>query len=46
MITLKVALLSSFMLLAITAWGIAIYTADAATGHAAADGYGVVTLAR
>jgi hypothetical protein len=43
---LRATLVSCFMLFAITAWGVAIYTADAATGHAAVDGYGVTALAR
>jgi hypothetical protein len=29
------------MLAGITVWGVAIYTADAASGHVVVDGYGV-----
>jgi hypothetical protein len=46
MTPLRATLLSFFMLFAITAWGVAIYTADAATGHAVVDGYGVTALTR
>ncbi len=42
---LRATLLSCFMLFAITAWGVAIYTADAAGGHAV-DGYGVTAMTR
>lgn len=46
MTPLRATFLSFFMLFAITAWGVAIYTADAATGHAVVDGYGVTALTR
>ena len=43
MTPVKAALLSFAMLAAITLWGVGIYAADAASGHAAVDGYGVTT---
>jgi len=43
MTPVKAALLSFAMLTAITIWGIGIYGADASSGHAAVDGYGVTT---
>lgn len=46
MTILKAALLSFAMLSAISIWGVAIYTADAASGHAVVDGYGVTALTR
>ncbi|MBX3584714.1 MAG: hypothetical protein KF810_22800 [Rhizobiaceae bacterium] len=41
MTPVKAALLSFAMLAAITMWGVGIYAADASSGHAAVDGYGV-----
>jgi hypothetical protein len=41
MTPVKATLLSIFMLSGIALWGAAIYTADAAGGHPAVDGYGV-----
>jgi hypothetical protein len=41
MTSLRAAFLLFAMLTAITAWGVAIYTADAASGHLVVDGYGV-----
>ena len=41
MTPVKAALLSFVMLSAIAFWGAGIYAADAATGHAVIDGYGV-----
>lgn len=38
----KALFLSLFMLSGIAMWGAGIYSADAAGGHAAVDGYGVV----
>jgi hypothetical protein len=46
MTPLRATLLSFAMLSAITFWGIAIYTADAAGNHAVVDGYGVTALTR
>jgi hypothetical protein len=46
MTPLKATLLSFLMLTAITVWGMAIYSADAASGHAAVDGYGVTAFIR
>ena len=45
MTPVKAALLSLAMLTAITIWGIGIYGADASSGHAVVDGYGVTTSA-
>lgn len=45
MTPVKAALLSLAMLTAITMWGIGIYGADASSGHAVVDGYGVTTSA-
>lgn len=42
----KAALLSLAMLSAIALWGVGIYAADAASGHAVVDGYGVTAFAR
>ena len=42
MTPVKAAFLSVFMLSGILMWGAAIYSADAAGGHPAVDGYGVV----
>ena len=41
MTALRVTLLSLAMLTAIAVWGVAIYTADAASNHAVVNGYGV-----
>jgi hypothetical protein len=41
MTTVKAALLSLAMLAAIAIGGIGIYAADASSGHAVVDGYGV-----
>lgn len=41
MTPVKATLLSLFMLSGIAMWGAAIYSADAAAGHAPVDGYGV-----
>lgn len=38
----KALLLSVFMLSGIALWGAGIYSADAAAGRAAVDGYGVI----
>ncbi|MGE0502837.1 MAG: hypothetical protein AB7I79_16960 [Rhizobiaceae bacterium] len=46
MTPVKAALLSFAMLSAIVVCGIGIYAADAATGHAVVDGYGVTAAAR
>jgi hypothetical protein len=46
MTPLRATLLSFAMLSAITFWGIAIYTADAAGNHTVVDGYGVTALTR
>ncbi|HET9533872.1 MAG TPA: hypothetical protein VFP43_00785 [Mesorhizobium sp.] len=46
MTPLRAAFLSFAMLTAITIWGVAIYTADAATDHAVVDGYGVSAQVR
>jgi hypothetical protein len=43
MTPVKAALLSLAMLAAITLWGVGIYAADASSGHAVVDGYGVTT---
>lgn len=43
---LNAALLSLAMLSAIVFGGLGIYTADAARGHAAVDGYGISARAR
>ena len=43
---LKSALLSFAMLSAIVVCGIGIYAADAASGHAVIDGYGITAAAR
>ncbi len=43
MTPVKAALLSFAMLAAITLWGVGIYGADASSGHAVVDGYGVTT---
>jgi hypothetical protein len=43
MTPVKAALLSLAMLSAITLWGVGIYAADASSGHAVVDGYGVTT---
>jgi hypothetical protein len=43
MTPVKAALLSLAMLAAIMLWGVGIYGADASSGHAAVDGYGVTT---
>ena len=42
----KIALLSFCMLIGIAFWGAGIYSADAASGHTAVDGYGVTTASR
>ncbi len=46
MTPLRATLLFFAMLTAITIWGVAIYTADAASDHAAVDGYGVTSPLR
>ena len=43
MTSVKAALLTFAMLSAIGVWGAGIYAADAASGHAVTDGYGVTT---
>ena len=43
MTPVKAALLSLAMLAAITLWGVGIYAADASSGYAVVDGYGVTT---
>ncbi len=43
MTPVKAAFLSLAMLAAITLWGVGIYAADASSGHAVVDGYGVTT---
>ncbi|MEW9837790.1 hypothetical protein [Mesorhizobium marinum] len=40
---MKAALLSLAMLAGISLWGLGIYGADASSGHAVVDGYGVTT---
>ena len=42
----KAAFLSLAMLAAIAVCGVGIYAADASTGHAVVDGYGVVSATR
>jgi hypothetical protein len=42
----KIALLSFCMVIGIAFWGAGIYSADAASGHAVVDGYGVTASAR
>ncbi len=44
MTPVRAALLSVFMITAIAMWGIGIYSADAASGHTNADGYGVIAV--
>ena len=46
MTPVKAALLSLVMLAAIAVCGVGIYAADASTGHAVVDGYGVTTASR
>jgi hypothetical protein len=46
MTVMKAALLSFAMLAAIVVCGIGIYAADASTGHAVVDGYGVTVAGR
>jgi hypothetical membrane protein len=46
MTAVKAAFLSLAMLAAIAICGIGIYAADASTGHAVVDGYGVGTPTR
>ena len=46
MTPVKAALLSFVMLSAIALWGVGIYAADAAGGHAVVDGYGITAFAR
>jgi hypothetical protein len=46
MTPLRATLLSFAMLSAITFWGVAIYTADAASNHSVVDGYGVTAPVR
>lgn len=46
MTPVKATLLSIFMMSAIGLWGFGIYTADAGTGYAVVDGYGVIAAAR
>ena len=41
MTPVKAALLSLAMLAGIAFWGVGIYAADASSGHAVVDGYGV-----
>ena len=41
MTTVKAALLTFAMISGIALWGVGIYAADAAAGHAVVDGYGV-----
>jgi hypothetical protein len=42
MTPVKAFLLTALMLSGIVAWGVGIYSADAAGGHVVVDGYGVV----
>lgn len=46
MTPMKAALLSLAMIAAICVWGVGIYAADAASGHAVVDGYGVGAVKR
>lgn len=46
MTPVKAALLSLAMLAAIAVCGVGIYAADASTGHAVIDGYGVSAASR
>lgn len=46
MTPLKTALLSFAMLSAIALCGVGIYAADAASGHAVVDGYGITAFGR
>jgi hypothetical membrane protein len=39
----KAALLSLLMLSGLVAWGVGVYSADAASHHRVMDGYGVVS---
>jgi hypothetical membrane protein len=43
---MKSMLLSLTMLSSIVLWGVGIYGADAASGHNAVNGYGVIAWAR
>jgi len=45
-ISVRAAFLSFLMLSAIIVCGVGIYTADAASGHAVVDGYGITAAAR
>jgi hypothetical protein len=44
--SVKIALLSVCMMIGIAFWGAGIYAADAASGHAVVDGYGVTYASR
>ncbi len=46
MTPVKAALLSLAMIAAIAFCGVGIYSADASSGHAAVDGYGVTAAVR
>ena len=46
MTPVKAALLSFAMLSAIALGGLGIYAADASSGHAVIDGYGITAFAR
>jgi hypothetical protein len=46
MTLVKAALLSIAMLAAIAVCGVGIYAADASTGHAVIDGYGISAVKR
>jgi hypothetical protein len=46
MTLVKAALLSIAMLAAIAVCGVGIYAADASTGHAVVDGYGISAVKR
>ena len=46
MTPVKSVLLTMMMITAIAAWGVGIYSADAAADHVAVDGYGVIATNR
>lgn len=46
MTPVRAALLSFLMIAAIAAWGFGIYAADASSGHAVVDGYGITAAVR
>lgn len=46
MTPVRAVFLSLLMMSAIGLWGFGIYSADAGTGHAVVDGYGVIAANR